>query len=268
MTLFRSSSIAAFTFFFAFLAPSFDAFAFTLPTNDGFFTDAAQIIDDEQEVQMEQYLKEYAGANGAQTAILTIPSIPAGVTLEELALQILEKWRIGSATDGNGIFMMYAYAERRFIIVTTAALSQVLSSDLLSKIVESDVQPELKEGKYDQAFAAALDSIARHRSGEYSSERFDEPSASASFGSVLLFFIAVIATSAAAYFFKDSRIWAGLIGGILFGSLFGVLHGKFLTLPLLMTLGGVFDLILRKKDGRGRMKHRSFRRRRRPRLRF
>lgn len=247
------------------LLASQSASALSLPTNDGFVTDAAEIIDADQEARLEQYLKEYGATVGVQTAILTLPSFPPDQSVESVGHEILEKWRIGTSTDGRGILMTYSYGDRLFSMVTTVEMEGDLPKELLNKIIEIDVQPELRDGRYDQAFALGLDSVAKHLTGEYSDGRYDEPKPGHSFGGVLFFFLSLVIISAAAFIGKQTSWWTGLISGIATGLLFAVWYGKWLVLPLFMVLGAIFDTVLTQgkfaaSSGR-RTHHRRHRRR-------
>ena len=93
------------------------ALAFEVPPNDGFVTDTAGVLTEDQEADLEQKLQIYREQTSNEIAILIVDSLK-GEVIADVAVQIGRAWGIGTKDNDNGILLLMAYQEREIFLGT------------------------------------------------------------------------------------------------------------------------------------------------------
>lgn len=75
-------------------------------------TDEADVIDAAAEAELDASLRELRQATGVQMAVLTVPHLPSGHSLESFSLATAEQWAGGSERD-DGALLVLAIGDRR-----------------------------------------------------------------------------------------------------------------------------------------------------------
>lgn len=262
--MFRKSTSVRTVLFLAVLAMTLPAAsrAFTVPTNDGFVTDIAEVIDADQERQLEQYLREFKQETNIIVALVTVSSLGSSVDIDASANDILRKWRVGTSTaDEEGIVMLYGYGDRKLGVAMTPRLMEALPDETVERVIEADVLPQIRDGLYAQAFVSAIDSFHKHLTGDYTDERYEEVEGSGPARAVVLFVISLAFISVASFYGKQSPWWFGAFAGCVMGFVFIAFHRWWLGVPLLTALGAMFDFVLTEHKAHGRRGGRKHRRR-------
>ncbi len=228
------------------LIPS--AYAFEIPPNDGFVTDAAGILNAQQESDLEADLSAYREATTNEIALVIVQTLD-GASIEDTALEIGRKWGVGNAENKNGVVLLFAYADKQMMMSTSTGLEGVLPDLVTQGIMATDMVPHFKEGQYYDGFKAGIDSIKKHIGGEYKAERYDEVEGSGSFPGFI--FMAMLGLNWLAALFGRTKSWwlGGVVGGV-FGIILTILYSWWLSIPLMVVLGLIFDY-LASKGGRG-----------------
>ncbi len=236
------------------LCISTSAFAFELPQNDGYVTDAAGILTQQQRDTLDSDLNAYDDATSNQLAVLTVQSL-SGADIGEVALDAMRTWGVGQQDKNNGALILVAYQDHKIWIATGYGLEGALPDLVVKGIVETDMVPAFRDGEYFEGIQAALESMKKHIGGEYTADRYTESDA-LGFVPWLLFFVFIFFNFIAATLSRSKSWWAGGIMGGVFGIILTVLFTWWLSIPLLVALGLFFDYIVSKnshlfKGGRG-----------------
>ena len=224
------------------------AHAITIPVNDGYVTDEAGILADEEEAQIEDVIREYETQTTNQIAIVILPNLE-GEDIVESAVEIGRAWGVGTEKN-NGIIMLMGYEEREIMIATGYGLEGAVPDIVAKGIIDTDIVPAFRDGEYAEGFLAAIESLKKHIGGEYTAERYESSDAGGAISWV--FFALFIFFDVIAAFLSRSKSWwmGGIFGGI-FGIILTILYSWWISIPVLVVIGLVLDYLLSKGGGGG-----------------
>lgn len=236
---------------FAVLFLPYAAFAFESPPNDGFMTDAVGLLAPSEEVDIESRLAAYQRETSNEIAIVIVPSLD-GDDIADAAVQLGREWGIGSEKN-NGILILMDYGNRDIFIATGYGLEGAVPDIVAKGIIENDIAPFTREGQYYEGLVAAIDALQKHIGGEYTAERYTAAE-SPGLGSIAIFLLFVILNGGAAILGHSRSWWLGGVLGGIFGIILAVLYTWWLSIPVLIVAGLLFDFVVSRmsRNGRGR----------------
>ncbi len=160
-------------------------------------TDAANILSASTITQIEADLKSHEEATSNQIAVLTVPSLE-GESIEEVAVAVFEKWKLGQKSKSNGVLLIIAPNDRKMRIEVGYGLEGALTDLQASQIIKKVIRPKFKAGDMDGGVREGVTAIIGTIKGEYKPESTDVSTTSGSeLGSVFSlvpgFFLYVLA---------------------------------------------------------------------------
>ncbi len=225
-------------------------YAFDVPVNDGFVTDDAHLLTADQEQTLEQNLQQYSTQTSNEIAVLTVQSL-SGADISDVAVQVGRAWGVGTKDKNNGILVLISYEDHEINISTGYGLEGAVPDIVAKGIVEKDMVPPFRDGKYFEGIGTAIDSLKKHIGGEYTADRYTQKDTS---GVIpwIFFFVFIAFNWLAAIFARTKSWWLGGIFGALFGIILTAFYAWWLSIPLLVGIGLLFDYIVsRGGPGRG-----------------
>lgn len=226
----------------------FSVFAFEIPVNDGYVTDAAGLLTTEQEIALEETLQAEADTTSNEIAILIVQSLE-GEEIVDVAVETLREWGVGTE-ENNGIVIVFSYEDRKIFISPGYGLEGALPDIVIGGIMDADMTPRFKEGEYYEGFVAGVDSIRKHIAGEYTAERYSQSPSSDAIP-FLLFFGFVVLQGLTALFARSKSWWLGGVIGAFAGIVFALIFSWWGAVPILTLVGFVFDYLVSKHPPRG-----------------
>lgn len=224
------------------------AYANAIPANDGFVTDDAHLLTSNQEATLEKTLQEYQSTTSNEIAVLTVSSL-SGADIAQWNVEVFRKWGIGGREKNNGILLTIAYADRQINITTGYGLEGAIPDIVAKGIIDTDMNPAFKKGDYYQGIASAVNALEKHIGGEYTASRYDRQSSDLS---SWLFFFFIFLNGIAAYLARSKSWWAGGIVGAFFGIILTLAYAWWVSIPLLVIIGLIFDYFASKVGPRMR----------------
>ena len=134
--------------------------------------DEAKVLSSQGIQQLENQLKLYEDSTTNQIAILIVPSLD-GEVLEEYALRVAEKWKLGQEERDNGALLLIAINDRKMRIEVGEGLEGVLTDALSNRIIRNEMAPEFRRGDYEAGVIAGVNGMIKAIGGEYSAADFD-----------------------------------------------------------------------------------------------
>lgn len=119
--------------------------------------DAANIIDEATEAQLNQQLLAFNQRTQRQFAIATIPSLD-GYDIADYGYQLGRAWGIGDAQRNDGVLLIVAPNDRKMRIEVGYGLEGTLPDGLAFDYVE-DAKPLFREERYSEGIAQAASQI-------------------------------------------------------------------------------------------------------------
>lgn len=134
--------------------------------------DEAKVLSTETIAQLESQLKTHEDSTSNQIAILIIPSLQ-GEAIEDFALRVAEKWKLGQKDKDNGVLLLVAIDDRKMRIEVGYGLEGVLPDAICSQIIRNEMAPNFRRGDYNAGVTAAINAIVATIAGEYVASESD-----------------------------------------------------------------------------------------------
>ena len=147
--------------FFLFLSPLFKLHGYSLiPTSPlNYVYDIAQILTKEGEIKIDSIASELEEKNSSQVIVVTLPSIDNS-TLEDVAIDIFAQLQPGTKHQDNGVLLLISYQDRMARIETGYGTEAVLPDLICSRILQNELFPFFKEGRYDEGVITSVKKIS------------------------------------------------------------------------------------------------------------
>ncbi|MCJ7663316.1 MAG: TPM domain-containing protein [Desulfobacterales bacterium] len=152
-------------------------------TPQGWVSDFSGIIADTTKTQIDALCADVKKSTGAEIAVVTVPSLD-GMSVEEYAVKLFEKWGIGEKDKDNGVLFLIAPNERKTRIEVGYGLETVITDGRAGEIIRETIIPFFKAGDYNQGILQGSMQIAALITGKdfvpsvpipSSESRSDEP---------------------------------------------------------------------------------------------
>jgi uncharacterized protein len=154
--------------------------------------DFANILSDEEQMQLERKLVNYNDTTSTQILVVLVSDL-AGYDEGDFAFRLGEKWGVGQKGSNNGAVILVkpktARERGKAFIATGYGLEGVIPDALADRIVEQEMIPAFKNNDYFQGLWLGTDAIIGLASGLYAAEKYDQPQGAAWFIPILVLFI-------------------------------------------------------------------------------
>ena len=134
--------------------------------------DDAKVLSAQTVQQLEAQLKLHEDSTSNQLAILIIQSLQ-GEIIEDYALRVAMKWKLGQEKKDNGALLLIAIEDRKMRIEVGYGLEGVLTDAMCNRIIRNEMAPNFRRGDYDAGVLAAVDAMVKAIGGEYVADETD-----------------------------------------------------------------------------------------------
>ncbi len=229
------------------------AFAFEVPPNDGFVTDTAAVLSSAEESALEAKLGAIRTATSNEIAILIVPSLQ-GEEIADVSVEVGRKWGVGTAENDSGILILMSYEDKQIFMATGYGLEGAAPDIVVKGIVDTDMVPLFKEGKYAAGLEAGVTALEKHIAGEYTAERYRQQEGSV-FSFWIVFAMFILIQWLGAIMARTKSWWlGGVVGGVL-GVILTIIISFWLAIPIFVALGlGLDYLVSRNFKSRAKTK--------------
>lgn len=147
---------------------SLPVFAAGLPeaTRDFYVYDEEGILSDEAKSDIVRTNESLFEQTGAQVVVCILNHLPEDKTVEEAAVDIFDKWDIGTKEKDNGILLLIAMKDRKFRIEVGYGLEGAIP-DMVAKEILDDMVPYFQDGNYEAGIRVAFGEILSRVEDEY-----------------------------------------------------------------------------------------------------
>jgi uncharacterized protein len=128
-------------------------------TRDGtWVTDMPGTLRPDTVARLNATIGNLEQTNGVELAVVVIRSLD-GLSVEEAAARLFQLWGIGKKNKDNGLLFLWSTGDRRFRVEVGYGLEGVLPDGLVGAILDADVVPEFKSGRFDEGVLAGVDAL-------------------------------------------------------------------------------------------------------------
>ena len=126
----------------------------SLPEPRHYVEDYANVINSSDEQSLNGILQELEQKTGAQYIVLTVDTT-GGLPIEQFAIELAEKWKLGQKGKDNGMLFVLAKEDRRYRYEVGYGLEGFVTDAYCSRVGREVLVPYLKRGDYSQGIYQA-----------------------------------------------------------------------------------------------------------------
>ena len=127
--------------------------------------DQANILNPQEKQRLEAQLRTIYQQGLAQAAVVIVPTTN-GMPIFDYALQVAEKWQLGTKDIDDGLLMVVAVNDRDMYILTGYGLEGVLPDAAVNRIIREDITPLFKQNNYGAGILAGVTALQSRLSAD------------------------------------------------------------------------------------------------------
>ncbi len=160
--------------------------------------DFSGLLSPQEENTLEQTLRDFHARTSNQVYVVTVEDLK-GYDISGYAFRLGEQWGIGQKEKDNGILILLRVSpdqkHGKAFIATGYGLEGAVPDAIANRIVDHEMIPRFKEGKYPEGLRAAVNTIMSLAEGEYTAGEYvravEKPQAPVPFLIILFIIIAL-----------------------------------------------------------------------------
>lgn len=158
------------SFLFFLLAFPLSSAALEIPQRpEGYVSDYAALLSPSAKARLEETLRQAETETSNQIVVVTFPAL-GGEVLEDFSIRLAEAWKIGQKGKDNGAILLIFKNDRKVRIEVGYGLEGALPDATAKLIIENEIVPRFREGKFDEGVERAAQAIISATKGEYRGE--------------------------------------------------------------------------------------------------
>lgn len=118
---------------------------------------------------IENMLKKFEDSTSTQVVVVMVDSLK-DESIEDFAVKVFEKNKIGQANKDNGVLLVIAKEEHKIKIEVGYGLETVLTDVVCEQIIDKEIVPQFRESNFYGGLLTGVTSIMGAVSGEYKAE--------------------------------------------------------------------------------------------------
>ncbi len=134
------------------------------PEQTGFVVDAANVVPDGAQAQVEARLAQYADAARKTVLVGVVPDL-GGASIDDYANDLFDKWHPRNEGD-PGVIVVIAMAERQMRIEVGTPLQGDLVDAEAGRIIRDVMRPQMQAGDVGGAISGAVEAIIDQLGGD------------------------------------------------------------------------------------------------------
>ena len=131
-----------------------------------YVNDYAGLLSPATRAELEQTLAAFGHDTSNQIFVAIFPSLEGG-SLEDFSIRLFDRWKPGTSKHDNGILLVIFPNDRKVRIEVGYGLEGALPDVLAKQIIENEIAPPFREGRYDDGVRRAVGAIMQATRGEY-----------------------------------------------------------------------------------------------------
>lgn len=143
------------------------AFAIDYPANPNianrydFISDEAGLLSSSEETYLNRLLTQLRDSTTAEMGVAILPGLPGDEEIQPYSVDLFEKWGLGKGDRDNGLLLVIDTEGRQGWLTTGYGLEGILPDAVLKKILDTRLQPAMREGRPAQGIAEVTDAVYR-----------------------------------------------------------------------------------------------------------
>jgi uncharacterized protein len=146
---------------YLFFTPAQNLFAeVTYPEYSTMVNDFTGTLDSGWKSSIEDLCIKVRNETGAEIGVAVVSDLQ-GITIEEYAVKLFEKWGVGKADKDNGVLMLVSMQERKVRIEVGYGLEGVITDLEAGSIINDIIVPRFKQNDYNAGIYDGVYALAK-----------------------------------------------------------------------------------------------------------
>ena len=128
------------------------------PEKTGYIMDTESVLSKEHEAYFTRKLDSLSTASGFELILHTTPDFQGG-NIYEYGIALGNKWEVGHAGKGEGLFIVFSKARKQIRIFTGIGVEEVFTDSVCENIVKSKMGPYFQMEYYFDGFYHGINAI-------------------------------------------------------------------------------------------------------------
>jgi uncharacterized protein len=137
--------------------------------------DYAKLLSPQEAEALNAKLGYYQDSTSTQIFVVTLDD-HGDAPISVLAAEMGEKWGVGQKGKDNGLLILIYPADRQVFIATGYGLEEKINDAVTKRIIEKEIKPAFREGKYYEGLDNACSVIMNILSGVFKSDQYTKKS--------------------------------------------------------------------------------------------
>jgi len=138
----------------------------SVPACRGYVNDFANVINSADERTIATLAQELDTKTTAQIAVVTLPTTKPS-TIEQYAVELFEKWGIGTKAEDNGVLILMAVNDKKIRIETGYGLEGAIPDAIAIQVINQIMLPQFKKGELSKGLLLGSVAVAQLAAKEY-----------------------------------------------------------------------------------------------------
>ncbi len=131
------------------------------------FNDYAKVVSAGTVTQLDQRLADFERETSSQVVVVVFPKMQSDSSIEDYTQRVAQSWRVGTKEKNNGAVLFVFIQDRSMYLQVGYGLEGTLPDALAKQIIDNEITPHFRSGKYDAGLTAGVESIIKATKGEY-----------------------------------------------------------------------------------------------------
>lgn len=131
-----------------------------------YFNDYAGVVAADDARRIDDKLRRFDEETSSQLVVAIFSDLP-GPSLEDFTNRTAESWKVGRKELDNGAVLFVFVNDRKIRIEVGYGLEGALPDILARRIIDEEIAPRFREGRFAEGVSAGADAIMAATRGEY-----------------------------------------------------------------------------------------------------
>jgi len=121
-----------------------------------YISDPDGLLDVQSQSEINSLLAQVDSSTTAEVFVVALKSVGDQITYKQFATELFNAWGIGKASKDNGLLILLVEDQKHVTFETGYGLEGVLPDAICKRIIENEIRPFMREGKYGAGILAGV----------------------------------------------------------------------------------------------------------------
>ncbi|MEQ1860735.1 MAG: TPM domain-containing protein [Chthoniobacteraceae bacterium] len=137
------------------------------PKPAAYFNDYAGAVSGQTATTLDEKLRQFERDTSNQIVVAVFQKMQSAAAVQDFTFRTAESWKVGQKDRDNGAVLFVFISDRTMFIQVGYGLEGVLADVTAKRIIDEEIAPEFKAGRFDAGLTRGVDAMLAATRGEY-----------------------------------------------------------------------------------------------------